>query len=62
MTPTTWGIVLTAFVFVGGLIFFMRWTDGRIQLIGLAATVVLTFVIGWLAWFAWLMGTIPAGS
>lgn len=52
MTPTAWGALLAAAVFVTGMIYFALRTSGRNQVIGMAGTLAATVIIGWIAWYA----------
>jgi hypothetical protein len=46
MTPTAWGALLAAAVFVTGMVYFARRSSGRSQMIGIAATLAATVVLG----------------
>jgi hypothetical protein len=52
MTPTAWGALLAAVVFVTGIVYFARRTSGRGQMVGIAGTLAATVIIGWIAWYA----------
>jgi hypothetical protein len=47
-----WLYLLTLLVLVAGTVYSVRQWRGRMLALGLIATLVLTAVLGWLAWFS----------
>ena len=58
-TLTSWLTLTAAIIFAGGVAFFAMRTGGRVRRIGLAATVVVTVTVGWLAWH---VGVVSGGA
>lgn len=47
-----WLYLLAGLVLVAGVIYSVRQTPGRMRIFGLIATLALTAVVAWLAWFS----------
>lgn len=51
MTLGALGTVASVAIFIAGVVYFGRKRDGRTRVVGIVATVIVTVLVGWLAWY-----------
>ncbi len=51
MTLSALGTVASVAIFIAGVVYFGRQRDGRMRVVGIVVTVIVSVLVGWLAWY-----------
>ncbi len=51
MTLSALGTVASVAIFIAGVVYFGRKRDGRTRVVGIVVTVIVSVLVGWLAWY-----------